>query len=195
MIGIFVGIHDDASGWLFYVPSAKRSYISLDAIFDESFTSPLVLPDLPYQGAIRLRGTGRHILNQDTPHEHTGAPTGQEETFPHEDYDMPHPSRHHIISDISDLVSYPKRGNHNTPKEEARHTQTTNNPKNIQTEDQPSTTQYDKIKAYFTTMKNCPEDIDNAEYMNISHEQIQTSKTVGDMVDQSLISFWHLARC
>ena len=74
-------------------PSAKRSYISLDAIFDESFTSPLVLLDLPYQGAIRLRDTGRHILNQDTPHEHTGAPKGQEETFPHEDYDMPHPSR------------------------------------------------------------------------------------------------------
>ena len=64
----------------------------------------------PYQGAIRLRGTGRHILNQDTPHEHIGAPTGQEETFPHEDYDMPHPSRKHTISDISDLVSYPKRG-------------------------------------------------------------------------------------
>ena len=47
---IFVGIPDDVSGWLFYVPSAKMSYISLDVIFDESFTSPLVLPDLPYQG-------------------------------------------------------------------------------------------------------------------------------------------------
>ena len=44
---------------------------------------------------------------------------------PHEDYDMPHPYRKHTISDISDLVSYPKRGNHNTPKEEATHTQTT----------------------------------------------------------------------
>ena len=63
--------------------------------------------------------------------------------FPHEDYDMPHPSRKHTISDISDLVSYPKRVNHNTPKEEARHTQTTINSKNIQTEDQPSTNQYD----------------------------------------------------
>ena len=52
MRGIFVGIPDDASGWLFYVPIAKRSYISLDATFDESFISPLILPDLPYQGAI-----------------------------------------------------------------------------------------------------------------------------------------------
>ena len=85
-------------------PQQKRSYISLGAIFDESFTSPLVLQDLPYQGAIRFRDTGRLILNQDTPHEHTDAPAGQEETFPHEDYDMPHPSRKRTISDISDLV-------------------------------------------------------------------------------------------
>ena len=58
---------------------------------------------------------------------------------------MPHPSRKHTISDISDLVSYPKRGNHNTPEEEARHTQTINNSKSTQTEDQPSTIQYEKI--------------------------------------------------
>ena len=114
MRGIFVGIPDDASGWLFYVPSAKRTYISLDAIFDENFTSPLVLPDLPYQGAIKLRGTGRHIPNQDTHFEHTGAPMGQEETFPYKEYDMPRPSRKHTILDISDLVSYPKSGNQNT---------------------------------------------------------------------------------
>ena len=178
MRGIFVGIPDDASGWLFYVPTAKRSYISLDATFDESFTSPLVLPDLPYQGAIKLRGTGNHILNQDTTYEHTGAPTGQEETFPHEDYDMPHPSRKHTISDISDLVSYPKRRNHKVQEEEARHIMTTNDTENIQAEDQSTTEKYNKVEAYFTTMKNCPEDINNAEYMNIAHEQTQTYKTM-----------------
>ena len=80
-----------------------------------------MLPDLPYQRAIKLCGTGRHIPNQDTHFEHTGAPTGQEETFLHKDYDMPRPSRKHTISDISDLVSYPKRGNQNTP-ENARFT-------------------------------------------------------------------------
>ena len=116
------------------------------------------IPDDAYQGAIKLRGTGNHILNQDTTYEHTGAPIGQEETFPHEDYDMQHPSRKHTISDISDLVSYPKRRNHKVPEEEARYTQTINNSKNIQTEDQPSTNKYDKVESYFTTMKNCPED-------------------------------------
>ena len=69
----FCGIPDDTSGCLFYVPSTKCSYMSLDVVFDESFTSSLVLPDLPYQGAIKLHGTGRHIPNQDTPYEHTGA--------------------------------------------------------------------------------------------------------------------------
>ena len=42
MRGIFVGIPDDAAGWLFYVPTARRTYISMDPVFDESFTSPLV---------------------------------------------------------------------------------------------------------------------------------------------------------
>ena len=39
--GIFVGFPEDSSGWLFYVPDTKRTYISLDAVFDENFTSPL----------------------------------------------------------------------------------------------------------------------------------------------------------
>ena len=74
---------------------------------------------------------------------------------------MPHPSKKYTISDISDLVSYPKRVNCNTPKEEATHTQTTNNSKNIQTEDQPSTILYDKVKAYFTTIKNKQKKLQN----------------------------------
>ena len=36
MRGIFVGLPDDLAGWLFYVPSTKRTYISLDATFDEN---------------------------------------------------------------------------------------------------------------------------------------------------------------
>ena len=35
-------------------------------------------------------------------------------------------------------------------------------------------------------MKNCPEDINNAEYMNIAHEQIQTSKTMGKNQDTQI---------
>ena len=108
------------------------------------------------------------------------------ESFPHEVYDIPHPSRKHTISDISDLVSYPKRRNHKVTEKEARHIQTTNNSGNIQIEDQPTTNKYDKVEAYFTTMKNCPEDINNAEYMNIAHEKIQTYKTMDKNQDTQI---------
>ena len=30
--GIFVGIPDDSAGWLFHVPDARQTYVSLDAI-------------------------------------------------------------------------------------------------------------------------------------------------------------------
>ena len=44
--GIFVGFPEDSSGWFFYVPDSKRTYISLDAVFDENFTSPLSMPEI-----------------------------------------------------------------------------------------------------------------------------------------------------
>ena len=31
--GIFVGLLDDSGVWLFYVPDAKRTFISMDAFF------------------------------------------------------------------------------------------------------------------------------------------------------------------
>ena len=80
-----------------------------------------MLSDLPYQGAIKLHGTRRHIPNQNATYENTSAPSVQEETFPHEEYDMPYPSIKHTISDILDLVSYPNRGTFKA-QEEARDT-------------------------------------------------------------------------
>ena len=72
--GIFVGLPDDSAGWLFYVPDAKRTFISLDAIFDEDFTSPLSTPDLPFTGAIRLRDIKSNHSDNDVVAEHTGEP-------------------------------------------------------------------------------------------------------------------------
>ena len=74
--GIFVGFPEDSSGWLFYVPDTKRTYISLDAVFDENFTSPLSMPELPFQGALKIRGTSNYI--PDT----TGSPSGENESYP-----------------------------------------------------------------------------------------------------------------
>ena len=33
----------------------QKTYISLDAIFDEDFTMPISIPDIPFQGALKLR--------------------------------------------------------------------------------------------------------------------------------------------
>ena len=52
---LFVGIPDDSAGWIFYEPDVRKTYISLDAIFYEDFTSPLSMLDLPFQGTIKLR--------------------------------------------------------------------------------------------------------------------------------------------
>ena len=56
MCEIFVQIPDNATDWLVYDTTTKRIFISMDSVFDEYFTSPLVIPNLPYQGAIKLRG-------------------------------------------------------------------------------------------------------------------------------------------
>ena len=109
MTGIFVRIPDDASSWLFYIRSTKQSYIFLKSYL-MNLLLRLLCYHLPYKGTIKLHDTGRHISNQDIPNDFTGVPTGQEVTFPPEEYDLPRPSRKHIISDISDLASYPKRG-------------------------------------------------------------------------------------
>ena len=80
--GIFVGFPDDSAGWLFYVPDMKRTYISLDAVFDENFTSPLSMSELHFQGALRIRGTINHIPNTETLIETTGPPSRETESYP-----------------------------------------------------------------------------------------------------------------
>ena len=101
MRGIFVGIPDDSAGWLFYVPDARKTYISMDAIFDENFTSPLCMPDLPFKGSIRLRKIQNTILNQEAIKEETGLPSGEEETYP-SDSDLPPPSSDKLINSEDD---------------------------------------------------------------------------------------------
>ena len=52
--------------------------------FDENFTSPLSMPDLPFQGALKMRRSSPHIFNTETLTEMTGPPTGDNESFPEE---------------------------------------------------------------------------------------------------------------
>ena len=78
---IFVGFPEDSSGWFFYVPGARKTYISLNADFDENLISPLSMPDLRFQGALKMRGISSHIFNTQTLTEVTGPPTGENKSF------------------------------------------------------------------------------------------------------------------
>ena len=49
---------------------------------DDNFTSPVSMPDHPFQGALRIRGTKMHIPNTDTLAEMTGPPTDKTEIYP-----------------------------------------------------------------------------------------------------------------
>ena len=55
--------------------------MSMDAVFDEDFTSPLSTPDLPFTGAIRSRDVKSSHHNDNIIVEHTGKPTGHIQTF------------------------------------------------------------------------------------------------------------------
>ena len=60
---IFIGITEDSSGWLFYVSGTKKTNISFDAAFDENSISPLRMPELPLQGALKIRGSSTYTPN------------------------------------------------------------------------------------------------------------------------------------
>ena len=72
-------------------------------MFDEDFISPLSMPDLPYQGALRIRNVKSPILNTEVIHEETGPPTGQEEEFP-DDLDLPNPPISELMNNDQEVL-------------------------------------------------------------------------------------------
>ena len=91
------------------LPDARRTYESLGAIFDEDFTSPLSMPDLPFQGSIRLRSIKDLIKNKHHEDiiEHTGAPNNEQESFPNMK-ELKYPNLQQLAEDES--LSSDKRG-------------------------------------------------------------------------------------
>ena len=75
------GLASHSSNRLFYIPDARRTFVSLDAVFDEDFTSPLSTTDLPFTGTIRLRGIKSNYGDNNVVTEHTGEPIGHIQTF------------------------------------------------------------------------------------------------------------------
>ena len=154
--GIFVGFPEDSSGWLFYVPSARKTYISLDAVFDENFTSPLSISDLPFQGYLKMRGSSSHIFITETLTEVTGPPTVENESFPEELITISPENK--PTEDISNVLSCYEYSNTNHISKSSY-----NNSSMISTDDS------EEIKAYFTNMKK-PSDLSYSEYLYTAHD-------------------------
>ena len=53
---IFIGLPENRAGWLFYSPNTRISTsVSFDAVFDESFSTPIALSIPPFTGGIPYR--------------------------------------------------------------------------------------------------------------------------------------------
>ena len=65
-------------------PVQENRYISLDVVFDENLTSLLSMPDLSFQGALKMRGNFTHIFNTDTLTKVIGPSIGENEKVPEE---------------------------------------------------------------------------------------------------------------
>ena len=126
----------------------------MDAIFfNENFTSPISMPDLPFQGALKLRDINTPIINTETLTEVTGSPIGENDKFP------------------SELISSPltrsqiSTEEHNSPMCQEKY-------QHISEPAKGGTNSYDntdnEIKAYFREMAK-PTDVPYSEYLHIAY--------------------------
>ena len=148
-----------------FVPQVKKTYISLDATFDEEFTSPLSMPDLPYQGALRIRNTELGRSNTELLNEKTGGPQGTESVFP-ENINMPQPKIDLLIED--------------TENEEVNALLC-----NEKLED--PTNKDSSIKAYFTSMSKFSDySIPYSEFLYIAHELSSNNRSSDNESDDTI---------
>ena len=150
----FVGFPENSSGWLFYVPITRRTYISIDAIFDENFKSPLSMPDLLFQGALKLRGINTPILNTETLTVVTGPSIVEDDKFQSELVIPPLTRSKTSVDEHDSLTCF--EGHQQILR-------STNNQKNRHN------TTDDNIKASFTEMAK-PNDMPYSEYLHIAYD-------------------------
>ena len=148
----------------------KITYISLDAVFDENFSSPLSMPELHFQGALRTRGTSNHIPNTETLVKTTGRPSVKFESYP--DDLILNPCHHEKPTRYDHENSPTNKGNQSGHRMITRRI-TREISQNYET------------KAYFANIAKL-NDITYSEYLYIAHD-IKETNTTGDKVkDQGI---------
>ena len=150
-----------SAGCLFYNSDSKKTYKSIYAAFDEQFTSPLYLPDLPCQGAIRLQNIKSYRPISDPIIEHTGDPTGDNEYYPN-NTDLPCPKTKCFQIDIAYLSNdqQERKCKRNIPHIH----------KYCMEKDSNSNHNHRLIYNFFASVLKRPVDnLNHSDYLNISH--------------------------
>ena len=148
------------------MPEARRTYISLDAVFDEDFTSPISMPDLPFQGAIRLRDIKVHtnLNNSEVITEETGPIYGENESFPNI-AGLSYPTSKDLIDKDNSLLNH-KRGRYIT-----RNSQEEDETESMSNEDSMI------VHTYFAKMPRMQDDnMGYTEYLHAAHDLQSTKK-------------------
>ena len=134
----------------------------MDTVFDEHFTAPLCLPDLPYQGAIRLRNIKSCKPNSDPIIEHTGDPSGENEQYP-SDTDLPTPKIRRSNIDLAYLS--------NNQQQESCKMNTPHIHKDCRKANPHLNHNQQLIHKFSLSILNRPVDnFNHSEYLNIPHE-------------------------
>ena len=137
----------------------------MDATFDENFTSPLSMPNLPYQRSIKKQNTKLGNTNSEPLLEKTGGPTGKETSFP-DISGLPQ-------QNADSLVDYPKDQDYIafTSIEEGRI----------------PVKQKEMITAYFSSIEKFSDSsLQHSEFLYIAHELSSTNKVLDNSTDEDI---------
>ena len=160
-----------------YPSMQQQKQVSLLMLRKVHSTSPLYFPDLPHQGAIRMRNIKSCQRSSDPIIEHTGEPSGDDEHYP-SDKDLSIPKIKHSKMDIACLT--------NNQDIEAYKVDVSQSYKNSEQIFSPTNHNEHLIHNFFTTTLNIPVDkIDHSKYLNIAHEMKCDKETQENMTNHT----------
>ncbi len=128
------------------------------------------MSDLPFQGALKLRGTVTPTLNTDMLSEATGPPIGEEDTFPNNLIELSLRENRTPQNDHNVLICHEEHSDTHALNHAFKTLDGQNN---------------DKIKVYFTKM-NKPTDLPCCEYLHSAHNLTGLNKCEDRIKDHGI---------
>ena len=98
---IFIGLPDNRAGWLFYSSNTRLSTaLSYDAVFDESFSTPIALSLPPFTGGVPYRNINTGLPPSQQLYDGQREMTGDITTIPLSTFETTHPKK--LLSDMTE---------------------------------------------------------------------------------------------